>query len=132
MKHIREYFRISEDDNQAGKVFLDAGCGLAPYAKAYAKNFPSATAIGIDMSEFVYHVITAPTPNLHVVRGDLRKQPFREGMADIVWSYGVLHHTPNTEEAFNSLVGTLSPEGKCTSGYIASTIQNIRLNHEQS
>lgn len=112
LKHIRDYFDIPIGDSQSRKLFIDAGCGLAPYAKTFAKNFPQATAFGLDMSESVMYVNADELPNLHVIRCDLREPPLRKGLADIIWSYGVLHHTPNTEDAFRALQQYVRSEGK--------------------
>ena len=52
-KHFFDYFGIKTTDNLKNKVFLDAGCGLAPYAKFFAKTFPNAISIGMDISDSI-------------------------------------------------------------------------------
>ena len=111
-RHFHEYFGIKPGDRLKNKVFLDAGCGLAPYAKFFAKSFPNSVAFGIDMSESIMHVSQDKLRNLHLVRCDLRCPPFREGFADIGWSYGVLHHTPDTKDAFMKLQKYIGNLGK--------------------
>ncbi|MEQ8603728.1 MAG: methyltransferase domain-containing protein [Marivibrio sp.] len=111
--HIEEYYGLSAERGDGnGKVFLDAGCGLAPYAKTFAKYFPGAESFGVDMSESVMHVDSEGLENLHLVRCDLRNPPFREGFADVGWSYGVLHHTPDTEDAFQRLAKIIKSDGQ--------------------
>jgi ubiquinone/menaquinone biosynthesis C-methylase UbiE len=44
--------------------------------------------------------------------GDAEDLPFRDAQFDIVYSYGVLHHTPNTQRAIDEIYRVLKPGGK--------------------
>jgi SAM-dependent methyltransferase len=55
-------------------------------------------------------------PALEGLSSDLRQAdsedlPFEDGSFDIVYSYGVLHHTPNTEKALSEAYRVLKPGG---------------------
>lgn len=97
------------------KVVLDAGCGIGRHAY-WASQFGAKEVIGIDLSaavETAYRDI-GHLPNVHIVQADIFHLPFRVGAGapfDFIYSIGVLHHTPDPEGSFRSLVGHLKPGG---------------------
>lgn len=97
----------------AGKTFLDAGCGYGRYAAVVSAA--GGTVFGVDLStdsiEASYRYL-GERDNVHLVQGDLTRVPFRRDMFDVVYSIGVLHHTPNTRVSFESLVPHVKPGGK--------------------
>lgn len=44
---------------------------------------------------------------------DAEHMPYDSGFFDIVYSLGVLHHTPNFEKAISEVYRVLKPEGEC-------------------
>ena len=46
-----------------------------------------------------------------VGEGDAEKLPFHDAKFDLVYSWGVLHHSPNTSEAINEVYRVLRPNG---------------------
>ena len=51
-------------------------------------------------------------PNIHIIQADIMNLPFRRRVFDLIFSEGVLHHTPHTQSAFNSLLKHLAPGGE--------------------
>jgi SAM-dependent methyltransferase len=49
--------------------------------------------------------------NAHVVRADLARLPFRAGVFDAIYSYGVLHHLEDPEAGTRELARVLAPRG---------------------
>jgi SAM-dependent methyltransferase len=95
----------------AGKLVLDAGCGMGRYsAVALALG---AEVVAVDMSESLIRVAEAArsNPKLHPVEGDLLRPPFRKGIFDLAYSQGVLHHTSNTHAAFRAVAALVKPAG---------------------
>ena len=90
-----EYFR--------DKLVLDAGCGYGRHTKV-VHGF-GAEVVGIDLSVAVINArkVTADLPRAHIVQTDLFYPPFRKGIFDVVFSWGVLHHTPDPRRAFEGL-----------------------------
>lgn len=95
----------------AGKLVLDAGCGMGRYA-AVALGL-GAEVVAVDMSESLLRVAEAAraNPKLHPVEGDLLRPPFKKGVFDIAYSQGVLHHTSDTRAAFRAVAGLVKPKG---------------------
>ncbi len=108
---LRDWVAPLRLDALAGKVALDAGCGMGRWLRAVARQGPRA-AIGVDMSEVVWAAARAvrDQPNAHVVRGDLFRLPIRPTV-DVVLSIGVLHHTPDPAAAFAAVQGRAGPGG---------------------
>lgn len=96
-----------------GKKILDAGCGSGRWS--YLMCSLGAQVTAIDMSE---HGITATKaactrfdPSIVVFRHNLLEEIPLSPDFDLVWSYGVLHHTGNTYGAFRNISRLVKPGG---------------------
>jgi SAM-dependent methyltransferase len=67
----------------------------------------------VDLSESVEvaQEIACARDNLHVVQADLLRLPFRRAF-DLVYTLGVLHHLPDGEDGFTSLLRCVRPGGR--------------------
>jgi SAM-dependent methyltransferase len=98
------------------KVVLDAGCGNGRHA-FYAARYGSRPVVAMDLSDAVdtAYENMGKLPNAHVVQGDIYHPPFARrqdgGPFDFIYSIGVLHHLPDPEAGFQSLVRFLKPGG---------------------
>jgi SAM-dependent methyltransferase len=100
---------LSERDLE-GKVVLDAGCGLAGFAE-YARAWGAARVVGADLSEAVDAARERLGDTVELVQADLYALPFAPGTFDLAYSIGVLHHLPDPEAGFRSVVRTVKPGG---------------------
>jgi arsenite methyltransferase len=94
---------------------LDAGCGSGFSASLWlTAEWGGAMWVGVDISDAidVARSRLGAVPDTHYVQGDLLQLPFADGTFDVVFSEGVLHHTPSTADAFRSLVRLLTPGGE--------------------
>lgn len=100
------------DEDLAGKVVLDAGCGAARMTRQISERDPKAV-VALDISETVDAVFNrySSVPNMHVVQGNLMSPPLKPQAFDLVWSCGVIHHTPDAKRAFGSLARLVRPGG---------------------
>jgi len=95
------------------KLVLDGGCGMGRYARVAASL--GASVVGMDLSqaamaaqdmtsEFARHV--------QIIRGDLLRPPLPDNTFDLVYSIGVLDHTPDPRAAFLELAKAVKPGGR--------------------
>jgi SAM-dependent methyltransferase len=96
-----------------GKLVLDAGCGMGRYLRIAALA-PAKGIVGIDLSRAVEAAreLTAELPRVSLIRGDLLRLPFPSESFDIIYSLGVLDHTPDPRGAFLGLARLLKPGGR--------------------
>ena len=97
----------------SGQLFFEAGCGMGRYLKVFTDE-PGAEVVGLDLSLAVNRAYSEnqANPLIHVVQGNIMQLPFRRQTFDHVYSIGVLHHTPSTEEAFHSIAKLAKPGGR--------------------
>jgi SAM-dependent methyltransferase len=98
----------------AGKDVLEIGVGMGADHFEWAKAKPRSLA-GIDLTERAIR-FTADRLDLYGLHSDLRladaeNLPFPEESFDIVYSYGVLHHSPDTALAIQEVYRVLKPGG---------------------
>lgn len=98
-----EYFR--------GKVVMDAGCGVGRHTY-WAAKFGAKDVIGVDLSDAVEPAEKncRALPNAHIVQSDMYALPFRRPF-DFICSIGVIHHLPDPEAGFQSIVRHVKPGG---------------------
>lgn len=93
-----------------GKLVLDVGCGMGRFAEVATRW--GARVVGIDLSA----ACEVAARNLNerefvALQADVLNLPFAPESFDCIYSIGVLHHTPNCEQAFKSLPQYLKPGG---------------------
>ena len=95
-----------------GKLVLDAGCGGGRYSRLLGSH--GARVIGVDLSSAVEKAaqLCAGLPDVCIVQADLLDLPLRDGTFDLVFSIGVLHHTPDPRRAFAQIAGKVKPGGR--------------------
>ena len=97
-------------------IMLDAGCGLAREALRMAQANLEAQVIGLELSECVdeavRHARNRGVANAFYIQADLTAPPLKHASFDFIISEGVLHHTPDTRQAFQALVPLLAPGGE--------------------
>lgn len=95
-----------------GRLVLDAGCGMGRFSEVLSRW--GANVVAVDLSEAVEAARSnlRDRANVKVLQADLTKLPFPPATFDIVLSWGVLHHTPNTHQSFKALVRYLRPGGR--------------------
>jgi len=93
------------------KIVLDAGCGNGMLSEYISQK--DCLVFGIDYSESVFMAEEKrKSENVCFVRGDLQHPPFDNDFFDIIFSNGVLHHTPDTYKTFKSVAKCVKPEGR--------------------
>ncbi len=83
------------------KLVLDAGCGSGRWT--YAMASLGARVVAVDLTEAGVDITgraTAHLENVATLQASIFDLPFQPQSFDLVVSWGVLHHTPNTKAAF--------------------------------
>lgn len=94
------------------KIVLDAGCGMGRFAQV-AGLFKAKEVLAIDLSDAVEpaYFNTRHLDNVHVIQADIYNLPLAKQRIDFIYSIGVLHHLPNPEAGFHSLIQHIKPKG---------------------
>ena len=93
-----------------GKVVLDVGCGMGRFAEVATRW--GARVVGIDLSA----AAEVAARNLRdrdflALQADVFALPFAPQSFDVIYSVGVLHHTPDCERSVKILPQYLKPGG---------------------
>lgn len=96
----------------SGRLVLDAGCGGGRYARLLGQH--GARVVGVDLSAAVDKAaaLCAGSPDVAIVQADLLDLPVAERSFDLVYSIGVLHHTPDPRRAFAQIARRVRPGGR--------------------
>jgi 2-polyprenyl-3-methyl-5-hydroxy-6-metoxy-1,4-benzoquinol methylase len=98
-------------EDLAGKLVLDVGCGMGRFAEVATRW--GAHVVGIDLS--LASEVAAKNladRSATIFQADVFKLPFAPESFDYIYSIGVLHHTPDCEQAFKALPKLLKPGGR--------------------
>jgi SAM-dependent methyltransferase len=95
-----------------GKRVLDVGCGMGRFADVVLRW--GGEVVGMDLSFAVdsAQANLGGDPRFHGVQASVFELPFRPASFDLIYSLGVLHHTPDCERAFKGLPRLLKPGGQ--------------------
>jgi SAM-dependent methyltransferase len=92
---------FAEFPSWAGKRVLEVGIGLGTDLVQFVRA--GADATGVDLTEAAVDAARARLALeglvAHVQVADAEQLPFDDASFDLVYSYGVLHHTPDTARA---------------------------------
>ena len=93
---------------------LECGPGSGFHSKHMAETNSKASVYALDVSDaaFTTQRNTSHLENCFVVQADLNDAPFPKNEFDFIVADGVLHHTPNTRQAVESLYHHVKPGGK--------------------
>lgn len=100
--------------DHAGARVLEVGVGLGTDHCEWLDG--GARAVGIDLTprhiELAAAHVRATGHEPILARSDAENLPFKDAAFDLVYSFGVLHHTPGTERAIDEVWRVLRPGGR--------------------
>ncbi|MFK7803983.1 MAG: class I SAM-dependent methyltransferase [Anaerolineae bacterium] len=110
--------RLLQTDDLAGQSFLDIGCGSGIHSLAAIK-MGAGQVIGVDVDPFSVQASRQTqekfgVPNWEIKKGSILEADFWAKLdpADIVYSWGVLHHTGRMWPAIENASQLVKPNGK--------------------
>lgn len=98
-----------------GRDVLEIGVGMGADHREWARHGPRLLA-GIDLTpraiDFTRRSLAMDGHDSLLQLGDAENLPFADGTFDIVYSWGVLHHSPDTPAAVREVWRVLRPGGR--------------------
>lgn len=117
---------IARFEDFRNKDVLEIGCGIGTDGEEFAKN--GARYVGIDLSPSSIE-LSKERFRLNRLRGTFivanaeERLPFPNNSFDHIYSFGVIHHTPNPEKVGREMYRVLRPNGTfCAMLYNRSSI----------
>ena len=100
-------------DQFAGKRLLEVGCGMGTDLLQFARGGAACTGVDLTPRSVEISSLHFGLYNMRAdfVLADGERLPFADASFDVVYSNGVLHHTPDTEQAVRELHRVLKPGG---------------------
>ena len=109
--YIHDFAKFQEGRN---KDVLEIGVGMGTDHAEWAKSNPKSM-VGVDLTlRAIEHtkkrfVLLGLTSGM--AEADAEQLPFNDNSFDLVYSWGVLHHSPNTSQAIREILRVLRPGG---------------------
>jgi SAM-dependent methyltransferase len=116
-KSLRDMLQV---DNLSEQSFLDAGCGSGLFSlaamrlgalKVHSFDYDrDSVACARELKQRFFQDATIWT----IEQGDVLDPAYLSplGKFDVVYSWGVLHHTGNMHKAFENVIASVAPQGK--------------------
>jgi len=111
--NLVEKYTLLNRDWFKGKKVLDAGCGNGRWSYILSKMGADVTAVdqsihGLQNAK----KLCSSYPNFKSAQVNLLEPlPNELGQFDLVWSFGVLHHTGNTYKSFQNIIPLVKTQG---------------------
>ena len=109
--YIRQFARFEQS---AGKRVLEIGVGAGTDFINWVRAGANATGIDLTLQgiSLTRERLQLENRTAELRVSDAESLPFEDGTFDLVYSYGVLHHSPDTEQAVAEVRRVLKPGGK--------------------
>lgn len=105
---------VMEFGKHSGKKVLEIGAGIGTDLSQFAANGAIVTDVDLSAGHLALAQENFQLRGLHgqFVHQDAERLPFDDDSFDVVYSNGVIHHTPNTAQVINEIFRVLKPGGK--------------------
>ena len=105
-------------DRFSGRRLLEIGCGMGTDLASFARGGANVHAVDLTPRHLAIarqRLLSEDHP-VRLARSDGEALPFPSDAFDVVYSFGVLHHTPGTETAVEEIRRVLKPGGTAVIG----------------
>ena len=105
---------VMEFDQHRGEQLLEIGAGIGTDLSQFARNGANVTDLDLSAGHMAHAQENFALRGLQArfVHHDAERLPFDDDTFDVVYSNGVLHHTPNTRSVVAEIKRVLKPGGK--------------------
>jgi len=106
--------RFLKTDFVSGKQVLEIGCGMGTHAEMLLRNGARLTAIDQTALavESTRRRLELKQLDARVLLQDAEKLTFPDRSFDVVWTWGVIHHSSSTEQCVSEISRVLRPGGR--------------------
>ena len=108
---MRRFYRFSE---HRGLKVLEIGFGQGTDLVQFAEG--GAICYGVDITQKHFELATKNFKlrglKADLILNDANNLPYEDDTFDVVYSFGVLHHTPDTNRCISEAFGVLKPGGE--------------------
>ncbi len=102
-----------------GNDVLEIGCGYGFHAEMILKNSKPKNYIAVDITTEAIEATKKRLElkklnmeNVKLINADAENLPIKDDSQDLIWSWGVIHHSLNTEKIISEIYRTLKKNGK--------------------
>jgi ubiquinone/menaquinone biosynthesis C-methylase UbiE len=108
------FSRFLRPELVANKAVLEVGCGMGTHAALLAKAGAQLTAVdltekAVEMTSRRFEIFGLPGC---IERADAERLPFSDSAFDMVWSWGVIHHSSSMETCLSEITRVLHDGGR--------------------
>jgi 2-polyprenyl-3-methyl-5-hydroxy-6-metoxy-1,4-benzoquinol methylase len=106
--------RFLKPDLVSGKQVLEIGCGMGTHAEMLLRNGACLTAVDQTALavELTRRRLELKQLDARVLQQDAEKLTFPDRSFDVVWTWGVIHHSSSTEQCVSEISRVLRPGGR--------------------
>jgi SAM-dependent methyltransferase len=110
----RPFSRLIPFDELAGKDVLEIGCGTGVHAKLLAEAGARLSAVDLTPTaiELTKRRLELAGLEADVREADAEHLPYADASFDFVWSWGVIHHSEQTQKVVAEIARVLRPGGR--------------------
>ncbi len=101
------------------KDILEIGCGYGFHTEMILKNSKPKNYTAVDITTEAIEATKKRLKlkniifqNVNLINADAENLPLKDESLDFIWSWGVIHHSLNTEKIINEIFRTLKKNGK--------------------
>ena len=111
------FSKLIDYDLIKGKKVLEIGCGMGSHSghlSKYASELVSIDITGKAVQTTNKRFELFDIKNARAIQADAEDLPFEDDTFDFVWSWGVIHHSANTDIIVDEIHRVLKDEGSAT------------------
>jgi SAM-dependent methyltransferase/uncharacterized protein YbaR (Trm112 family) len=125
----QEFYTITDlgPEDLKGKTVFDAGCGGGRIARIVAPKCDEFVGLDFSIAVEKAYELCRDVETTHFIQCDINKHPLKPEIYDLVYSHGVLHHTPDTKRSFDNIPALVKPGGVMYVAVFRKTVFPLRL-----